>query len=1258
MPGRRDLLIALLAVVAAVVVAGGPSLGLASGTGSLLPADASALSVPGGAGASHAGAGGMTSSIPWTGTGPHRPLDLASAGHSVSGPSRGGADASPSLLFPPNPHRQFSALPTGVVTPYPSAPAPMGLADLGVGSSGAYVYNTTGFEGALKFTSFRAFTPGFTSAPNFSTPDWGLLQLNAVAVNVSFPGASNGTFWAQNGVRLNGTELQFEDNIWNFSRPGAYLPPSTLHSLSGHFYREEAYYALGPSCTMSFPLTVHLFNNISTVGGQTVLQFGYTLTGGGTGCPAHATYDTVTFNGTTSPSSPSQFLVDGRQYNPAGLLDDAELVLGGNGAGSNANLFTLAGTLTLAHWNAGTSHYEAIRSAYDFGADSSETALGVAAYYLGTTEYLGPGPSFLRGFWNTTSDPIASAVAPGFVHIQLTLTPAYALVFATNSTDAARSLAAAGYSYAPSTASGIVTTNLPPAPVGDPYVFHAWADGCADGGTSVTNNTTGVQNLALSASATTWNAPLYLRGTLQTLAFAGAGVQHTTYSSIQSTLWVNATTVALAAPFLRINDFGYPTFQLVAVRSSNVSISLNAFHQDPSTFNYTDEKGVPHDFPGWTQGYFFYFGTGHFSVSTTTITGNPSLVYAYIPLGAPATIDLYRTGGGSVNNVTVSGQATGVEILDTPSVSVTRLTASDGSTGLLAHGASNLVVKLLKASGRTVARVPSTAAQVVASPSVTFTGVNVSGGALGLLLDGISSLTLAWLNVSSNATGIRANNTGPASVTQVNITGGPPTAAGAWTNSTQLVISSVKVVGLGLHLAEDTQVTVRNGIAVGEGSAVIAAFAFSASGSFSNLEADQGAAAVNASNSTALTFHNLTASNGSVGAYVSNSTNLNGNGLTSTGKSAGIIWQAGSQGTFLSLTTSNQSIAAYIANVSTVSVQVVSASNATLGASTFFNNSTDLAAYPIAAVGLYGDSVVHVSDVTAWSYPFAVWSNRSASVDVSSVTDYYGFRAVVFNDTNSSEISQLFAYGVRIAVEMQNCSSSKLDTSTLEGSLSAGLDLANGTGVTITRNNFVANNGSYVNGTFNKHLVQAWANNTSPATATFSSNYWADHSGLKPYVVNSSNATAVKDLSPASSFIASYVEFVERGLPTGTVWAFELGTIPYTSVSSLVYVPGWALATGTLPFSVAPAGGLPPHPIAGSITWNGVSSQTQTIVFGNPKPSGLDLPWWAYAAIGAGAAGGLAAFVLVRRRRRPRGGVRGPTPPPTKPTPPPEDPFA
>jgi len=294
------------------------------------------------------------------------------------------------------------------VTPlYSQAPAPMGIGDFGLkmNSTGAlvpYSYNTSSFEGSVNVTNLTDFYM-LDGAPYSIT-----FQLNTVLNHVTLFGNSSYVFWNQNVIFYSARthQLTFIDNIWNFSSSQSYMSPNSIYSGNGTVVPGVYYYAIGPTMNAIYPFTVHLYLNSTVIKGDTAVFFNYTITFSN-GTSKSGSYDRVLFNSTygmpAGYSAPEPYyLVSGSQITPNGLLNDAEIMIGGPGGGSTAMIYNLNARMNLYYLNDTTKSYENVPAAFDFGTDTGETSEGVAVSWNGETSVLNAGPSFLYGMWNAS----------------------------------------------------------------------------------------------------------------------------------------------------------------------------------------------------------------------------------------------------------------------------------------------------------------------------------------------------------------------------------------------------------------------------------------------------------------------------------------------------------------------------------------------------------------------------------------------------------------------------------------------------------------------------------------------------------------------------------------------------------------------------------------------------------------------------------------------------------------------------------------
>ncbi len=496
---------------------------------------------------------------------------------------------SPSSVYLPN----LNLLSSGPHTPgqsvgvgYTANPAPMGIGDFGLGVT-PYAYNTTHFAGSMTLNAANGTYPGayyFITPPgatggSYNSPYYVGIQLNTVTSNIQTPGNNQTSFWTQNVVTINGNWIQFENNVWNFSA-GELLPGSIL-SGNGTYVEPTFYYDYGPSFPLTFPVTINLYNNVSVVNHMDQVTFGYRVVD--SKGVFQGIYDTVVFNNVWAPMNPQfapNFQVSGTYTTPLGLDYDAELIFGGPGGGSNAVFNSINGTETLQYSNQSSGGWKSVPSAYDFGGDTGETAIGVAETWSpGGIVHLQTGPSFLYGLWN--SEP-QTQVASGSIHYQGTVSPNWAFVFVGDGGPFFNQ------SYLPTNSTGGFNTYLPPVngvfPNGGAYYSWGVADGYARDQSTFTATTTGAA-LTLSLSPGQSTEPLYLNGNAQAEAAAAVLAGWTSGPLVFSDLnLLSGTDGAFydALFFDHLNDWGFVSFNLFQATGVTDVINVTSLYQGDS----------------------------------------------------------------------------------------------------------------------------------------------------------------------------------------------------------------------------------------------------------------------------------------------------------------------------------------------------------------------------------------------------------------------------------------------------------------------------------------------------------------------------------------------------------------------------------------------------------------------------------------------------------------------------------------------------
>lgn len=359
-----------------------------------------------------------------------------------AGPNSGSSSQhSTTAMIPAKGHPvTSSSLYSYAVNPYilrTTEPAPMGIADYGIGPGGTpYSYNTTSFLGVMNISSLYASSSGSSSVS---------VQLNVI---LQFT-LSNGTayvYWIQDVAFISTASpgisgnVQFIDNVWNMSSPSANMHNTTIQGNgtvytygSSKFYYDGASFSLpGNNLNMNYPGTilfkVNSYETPGSSGNTPAVAFQYNDGFG------RQTYDNVAFgfaSGLVPNGSDQNFVVDGHQYNPYGTYYDAELILGGPGGGSTTVLNSADVNLSLQYYNG--HNYREIANAYNFGSDTAETisnVFGLSLYYIDSGyifESLTAGAGNLNLSYSSSSD--------SWISINTSLPIAYLYINGLNSTE-------------------------------------------------------------------------------------------------------------------------------------------------------------------------------------------------------------------------------------------------------------------------------------------------------------------------------------------------------------------------------------------------------------------------------------------------------------------------------------------------------------------------------------------------------------------------------------------------------------------------------------------------------------------------------------------------------------------------------------------------------------------------------------------------------------------------------------------------------
>lgn len=782
---------------------------------------------------------------------------------------RSGAIPPRSLLLP-NINELLGLAVSASTTPdrqYTESPAPMGIADFGTGAK-TYEYNTSEILGTVHLTSYNA-----TSGPLYEpsgqyywngnpanetgNPYTSGIQLNTVVANVTFPGSSSdplgsGVFWTQNVPTFSGNSLQFVDNVWNLSALGSTLNPGTLYSYNGTLVPYAFYYDVGPTLPVVYPLSLQLYNNASIVDGRSAISYGYRLADGN-GHVYAGIYDTVVFNSPSPPTIQPQFRVDGYALSPYDSVAsfDAELVFCGPSDGSNAVVTNLSGSMTLQYLPTGSSAWTSVPSAYDYGTNTGETAIGVAAYWSGTTVYLNQGPSLLYGLWHT---PANVGVPSGAIHFRSHSDPNYAFTFLGETVGGSPAL----QEWAPSDSAGVVNTYLPPSiPGSSAYSVAAYADEYADfTGPSFTASVPHYE-VSMTSAPGTLDAPLYMNGEAQARALARA-----VDGSAAVPFKFQNLVVHVGLPFNLLNDWEFPTFSLFFATGVTSPIVVDHVSQGPNsltrTLYYYPSPGFVANFtgadcpggycylnfPNLTQEFVDYGGVG----DTFTNLDLPGVAdVSGLPMGGA--ISLWGTRDVTVTHVTATNGTFGVwssaasdtvvrDSTATTGANAFTIAASTGAVGqdLRADGQYSIAVFDMGGSAGTFSHVSasevstgfwgvsdqgttvnqvqaqsvSTGAVDVAGSGLTVSSVRASGGSLGLIAIDAHGLAISSVAATGHSTGVSLGDS-TASVSEVSASYGSTGVyvtdasgkvdvfrVGAWSHSVAVNVSGSS----GVHISQ------------------------------------------------------------------------------------------------------------------------------------------------------------------------------------------------------------------------------------------------------------------------------------------------------------------------------------------------------------------------------------------------------------------------------------------------------------------------
>lgn len=540
----------------------------------------------------------------------------------------------------------------GHVSPlYNTAPAPMGIGDIGLmtGANGTvmpYNLTTSSFEGSISLNNLNPFYIQ-NDAPHSVT-----VQLNAVLNNVTILGNSNYVFWNQNVVFYSAHyhELEFIDNIWNFSSPSFDMTPNSIIYGQGTVVPGVFYYAIGPVLSVSYPFKVNLYLQTALINGNTAVYFNYSVQSEGHNYAG--TYDQVVFNSTYGmpagyEAPEAHYLVSGTQITPTGyLLNDAEIMIGGPGGGSTTSIYGIDGTMSLKYKETSgqalqtqgstQSQYESVPSAIDFGVDTGETSEGVAvSWNQFDTAYLSSGPSLLYGMWGCSPSTTQMEDFSGYIN------PTNAFIFVSPGPSFMNGSAA----WAPLSLNGYFNFVLPQGDYSAVALLSYYSPAYFNLATLESNNpsnspqmrSAGHSNVNLKNTISlSYNqtmgiyTPLMAMDNqqLKDISLSGSG-------SLQNPFIIeNKQYMPISSLFYEFNDFLFPVFTGVLLANTNKYVDMNnmpSLIMDYPAFLVPGLKSA--GFPTFNYLGYALYDASHVSIFNSTISGWFAELLSGFPVG-------------------------------------------------------------------------------------------------------------------------------------------------------------------------------------------------------------------------------------------------------------------------------------------------------------------------------------------------------------------------------------------------------------------------------------------------------------------------------------------------------------------------------------------------------------------------------------------------------------------------------------------------
>ena len=533
----------------------------------------------------------------------------------------------------------------------------MGVAYYGLrsGSGGEViptVLNTSAVQGTLSLSS-TGIQPLYLYD---SSPDFFASQLNSVTTNISLFGTAGYQFWTQNVIEYGyqSHQLFLITNVWNFSSPASYLSPNVFfaHGPDGTQVGASYYYAeLGP-ISVSYPFNVTFTMTSTLSAGRDAIDFS-TVIQTPTRTIPYRDWDFVVFNSTAPGGTPlsvaSPYTADGYHYNPVGLTNDFELMVGGPGGGSQADIMDAQTTMDLSYWNATTGGFQSVPAAVNAAGETGETATGVTESWrqtpTGPVADLATGPSILGGLWNA-SQPAGAGL------VTINVRPGNAFLF-----------------FAPANTTNF-TASFPPewAPNIDTNTFNLAVSSPEDAAYVLTVGLSGFtpQTLFVSVSAVAQSVTVTLarnntigiytplwawNNSVAQLSAISSGGRGTPQSPWQIQ---NVQTSEISFLFGIVNDYTFPVYSGVFLIGTTVPVTI--YHAAPMVV-----ESPYFALPATNYLPYALYGASNVSIVSSTIGPTWWTAYPiYVPYYTTADIVLWNSTFDLIGNDTIDYTFTGV----------------------------------------------------------------------------------------------------------------------------------------------------------------------------------------------------------------------------------------------------------------------------------------------------------------------------------------------------------------------------------------------------------------------------------------------------------------------------------------------------------------------------------------------------------------------------------------------------------------------